>query len=181
MSGIQIKKFLFYNFIIYDHDSKLIHHDFQDNNILFKSKKKLNPNTPLFKAVNEVIDSFIMTKGDLMKQNFPMNKQLLLQYVDKKTYYKEKLTTMITNISCNGFELKDFYIDKESTMNELDSNNSPISRGELIKIIIKDIHPNILMSKKLIEIQKILATKMLQMILNLYLLYQMYLQQLIWK
>ena len=62
MSATKKRKIVFYNFIIYDNHSQLLHQEGSDSNILFKSKKKLNPDTTLYQAINDVLENFIITK-----------------------------------------------------------------------------------------------------------------------
>ena len=147
MSVVKKGRILFYNFIIYDNDCQFISQPFRENNVIFKSKKKLANAVTLYLAINEVLDNFIITNRHIMEHNFPVKDEILLKYVNKDDFYSEHLQTMISSIYCNGFDLKDFYNDKESTLFELDSKDTPLSSGESIKIYMKDIDTSFLIEK----------------------------------
>ena len=51
--------FIFYNFIVYDHDPTFSSDVFNERKVLYKSKKKMNPNISLFTAVTEVFESLV--------------------------------------------------------------------------------------------------------------------------
>ena len=149
------KNFSFYNFILYDYDLVLFDQDYTESNIIFKSKKKLNPRTSLFNATMEVFESFIISKRDLLKHNFPINTKEKEKYAQSSSsYYIGELTKMIKNITCNGFELKEFFDDKETTLDELNSKESPLAAGESINIILKNIDTKFLIHKSITEIEK---------------------------
>ena len=137
MSVMKKETIVFCNFIIYE-DSQVIHHPYKEHNVIFKAKKKLDNSITLYLAINEVLENFIITHRDIMEHNFPLNEQLVLKYKDKEIFYLENLQNIISSIYCNGFELKDFYLDKESTLFDLDSQDTPVSSGESIEVYMKD-------------------------------------------
>ena len=73
---------------------------------------------------------------------------------DKVSFYIRQITESFQNLSCNGFELKEFFEDKDSTLIELNSKDTPISSGESINIILKNLDSKFLINKTIQEIGK---------------------------
>ena len=65
-----MRKFIFYNFIIYDHDAKCTPQHLLETDVIYKAKKKLNPITTLNSAINEVLMSFISNRKYIVQKYF---------------------------------------------------------------------------------------------------------------
>ena len=102
-----------------------------------------------------------------MEHNFPLNEQLVLKYKDKEIYYLENLQNIISSIYYNGFELKDFYLDKESTLFDLDSQDTPVSSGESIEVYMKDFDTSFLVQKRCQGLREIISNNLSENIKSL--------------
>ena len=159
-------RIVFGNFIIYE-DCQFIHRPYKENNVIFKAKKKLDNSITLYLAINEVLENFIITHRDIMEHNFPLNEQLVLKYKDKEIYYLENLQNIISSIYCNWVELKDFYLDKESTLFDLDSQDTPVSSGESIEVYMKDFDTSFLVQKRCQGLREIISNNLSENIKSL--------------
>ena len=56
------KKYIFYNFKIYENNNICVQYFLDDSNILYKAKLKLNQNITLNDAVTQLLESFIIDK-----------------------------------------------------------------------------------------------------------------------
>ena len=134
MSKKITREFYFYNFIIIGIGSG-------STNVLFKSKKKLDPNITLFLAVKEVFNSFSKS-----------NKEIINSFNDK--FDINLFNHHISSIECNNYDITDFYNDKETMLSNLDSPESRISEGEVITILLKNLNNQVMFSSILSKVSK---------------------------
>ena len=102
---------------------------------------KLNQNITLKDAVTQLLESFIIDK------QFPTGTKHETNNKIESYDNTKQLWDLITNIKCNDFEFKQFSLDSETTLNDLDSKETPVSDGESINIILKNLNTDILMPK----------------------------------
>ena len=121
--------FNFYNFHVVDMDFISFNFYMLESKIILKVKKKFNPRTTLYDAVIEVFMSYLNTLSSTNTKGI-----IMVPEVQKKKV--NIIMNLIQHIYCNGYDLVGFLNDNKSTLFQLDSQDSPLSSGIPIKILV---------------------------------------------
>ena len=132
----------FYDFVIFDIGIALSNSQYSQKKVLFKSKKKLEPKTSLFNAIEDVFKFFLLSKKDIINSFNEIHDINMFNH-------------HIHSIQCNGFEFLDYYGDRNTTLAELTSVETNISNGESIHIFVKNMNTKLTFQPVFSKISKV--------------------------